>query len=366
MWTEKTAKGYRFIERYQNPLTLKWHRVSVAASSASPQAAKIAHRELDKKIAELTASGRAGKGLTLADLVEHYLADQKRTVKASTYRRNYYAVKGICRILGEDTLVEKITANYIRERMSETEEAAGTLNERLDRLKALLRWGYKNDYIVSIDYLAKVEHFKDTPKRAKIAEKFLEKEELQALLAVMDVPQWRLLAAFLALSGLRAGEAVALTRSDVSGAAIIVNKTYDPLNKIITSPKTATSNRSVSIQPELRKVINLALDHSRRRELACGYRSDLLFASTDGSPANTFTFGRYLNRIAPAVTSKRVTPHIFRHTHASLLMEAGVPIETISRRLGHENSKVTREIYLHVTERLKEKDAELIRSVSLL
>ncbi|MFR8313824.1 MAG: hypothetical protein ACLVBP_16545 [Ruminococcus sp.] len=43
------------------------------------------------------------------------------------------------------------------------------------------------------------------------------------------------------------------------------------------------------------------------------------------------------------------------HTHASLLLEQGISIDTISRRLGHENSDVTREIYLHVTKSYRKK-----------
>jgi integrase len=47
-------------------------------------------------------------------------------------------------------------------------------------------------------------------------------------------------------------------------------------------------------------------------------------------------------------------------------MENGIDIDTISRRLGHESSKITREIYLHVTEKLKEKDFERISAIKIL
>ena len=45
------------------------------------------------------------------------------------------------------------------------------------------------------------------------------------------------------------------------------------------------------------------------------------------------------------------------------MMESGVPIDTIQRRLGHESSKVTKEIYLHITEKLKKVDNEKIAQV---
>lgn len=48
------------------------------------------------------------------------------------------------------------------------------------------------------------------------------------------------------------------------------------------------------------------------------------------------------------------------------MMEQGIDMDAISRRLGHSNSKITREIYLHVTEKLREKENERIKSVKLI
>ena len=58
--------------------------------------------------------------------------------------------------------------------------------------------------------------------------------------------------------------------------------------------------------------------------------------------------------------------HTLRHTHASLLIEQGVDIEYISRRLGHKNSRLTREIYIHVTTKMRERENERLREVRLL
>jgi len=55
-----------------------------------------------------------------------------------------------------------------------------------------------------------------------------------------------------------------------------------------------------------------------------------------------------------------------RHTHVALMAEQFIPLEVISRRLGHANSKITREIYFHVTDKMKEHDNQLIRSVKIL
>ena len=76
--------------------------------------------------------------------------------------------------------------------------------------------------------------------------------------------------------------------------------------------------------------------------------------------------GRIQSEYALRLIGRDITPHILRHTPASLLMEQGIDIDTISRRLGHSNSRVTREIYLHVTKKLKEKENARLKNIKLL
>ena len=55
-----------------------------------------------------------------------------------------------------------------------------------------------------------------------------------------------------------------------------------------------------------------------------------------------------------------------RHTHVALMAEQRIPLDVISRRIGHANSKVTREIYFHVTKKMKERDNQLVQAVKIL
>ena len=59
------------------------------------------------------------------------------------------------------------------------------------------------------------------------------------------------------------------------------------------------------------------------------------------------------------VLKKHIHCHLFRHTHVSLLAEAGVPLEVIQERLGHSTDITTRRIYLHITEKQKESAANI-------
>ena len=54
------------------------------------------------------------------------------------------------------------------------------------------------------------------------------------------------------------------------------------------------------------------------------------------------------------------------HNHASLLLEQEVDVDTISRRLGHADSKITKEIYLHITKKKQEQENSKIKEIQLL
>ena len=56
--------------------------------------------------------------------------------------------------------------------------------------------------------------------------------------------------------------------------------------------------------------------------------------------------------------------HSLRHTHASLCIDKGIPIEYISKRLGHEDTKVTQRIYIHKTEAGQKKEFDLFKNIT--
>src|SRR5699024_5254505 len=66
-----------------------------------------------------------------------------------------------------------------------------------------------------------------------------------------------------------------------------------------------------------------------------------------------------LNEVCFKNQLKGITVHGFRHTHASLLFEAGVPMKDVKERLGHSNISTTMDIYTHVTSDSKNQSAEL-------
>lgn len=369
MWIEQTKSGkFKFVEQYTDYMTGKKKRASVTMEKNTTATRRIASETLVHMIDERQNKPPKMQELTLFEVVERYRAYQIMTVKASTYVRNYHQCNSIMKILGKDVLVNHLTANYLKEQFLKTGESPNTLNERRIRFIALLNWAYEHDYIQDISFIQKFKPFKTQVAKEKSQERYLEQRELTTLIGSMTVQKWQLFTEFLSLSGLRIGEAVALKASDIDFETnvIHVNKTYDANNKLVSSPKTPCSIRDVYIQPELKPVCRKLLLNTKMESLGYGFRTDLFICNKQGSYINPFSYNKYLRETAQRVLGRRITAHALRHTHASLLMAGGIDIETIARRLGHENSRITRDIYLHVTEKLIEKDNEQIKRIRMM
>lgn len=88
-----------------------------------------------------------------------------------------------------------------------------------------------------------------------------------------------------------------------------------------------------------------------------------------------FISGPIYNSTANAILERRcvkagvpiISVHGLRHTHASLLLFAGVSIASVARRLGHASINTTQKTYLHIIQELENKDVDLVmRSLSSL
>ena len=365
------ANNTRYNERFKDPLTGKQIILSVTLQGDKDTASKrrLAMSELEKKFSEKTkAAGQ--EPLTLKEVFERYKLYQEQTVKTSTRKRNNIDIGTVIGLLGEDSIVDNLTVGYIREKLLAKTTKSVTLNEYIGRFKAMIRWAYDSEYISNRAIIDKLKRFKVNKDEdvIKPEDKYFEEDQLEAVLSYMEnsQEQWYLLSKFLVLSGLRIGEAMALTKSDISNLEITVNKTYDYISKETHDPKTACSNREVYIQPELVEVIKQIKRYHRNIDILTGARSPLLFHDQKGEHISYGAYNKYIRETTLKVIGERRTPHSFRHTHASLLFAEGMSIDQISRRLGHENSKITRQIYLHIVEKIREKDREALQKVTLL
>ena len=366
MWIEQRGDKYLAVERYTDFLTGKQKRVSVMIDKNTQQARNKAQKILQSKIEAIRQQDPEPQAVTLDQLRKDYIAYQTRIYKASTVHRNDNILTIVNGIIGSDTLCARLSAGTIMKALLDTGKGNTTINTYLTRLKAMLRWGYQNDMCPEI--AGKLKKLPDASEREKIQDKFLEKNELKQLLAGLTEEHWKRLTEFLALSGLRIGEAMALRYSDLDtkNRLIYVRQTYAQVVKGTTTPKTTDSVRDVYMQDQLLKLCRKLLTGAKRRALEYGYQSDLVFADIDGNYISYDAYEKYLRENGERILNRKLTSHVMRHTMTSLFAEAGVPLDVISRRLGHHDSKITRDIYYHVTKTQRKKDHDAVRRISIL
>ena len=357
MW--KTNNGF-VQERITDPSTGLQRIISVKIKGNGMKAEQAAYSRLKEKI-EHAQDNR----IKLSGAIEIYTKDIERNLKASSVRKASIELNSMYSIIG-DAYMDNLTAGYIRKKLSESGKENRTLNGYLKIFKTFWMWCYRNDLVQSREVADKLAPFQDTPKRDRIQDKYLEPWEVNKLLAAMTEKRHNLIFRFTLLSGLRIGEFIALNNTDVWGKYIRVNKTYDANNKVVTTAKTYSSTREVFIQDELREVIEEIHEYTQKQKEICGYESDLFFPNENGGYFFYDTYAKYLREVSERVLNRRITPHYTRHSHTSMLAAAGYPLDAISARLGHEDSKITKEIYFHRMEELKEKENQMLNKISLI
>lgn len=198
-------------------------------------------------------------------------------------------------------------------------------------------------------------------QRAKKA-KYLNQFELHTLLASLNLKQgvsWDWLILLVAKTGMRFSEALAITPNDFdfTHQILSVNKTWDYKGKNGFQPtKNKSSIRKIQIDWQL--IVQFS-------ELIKGLPPESpIFVKwyVYNSTANDVLKRKCLENHIPVISI-----HGLRHTHASLLLYAGVSIASVARRLGHSSINTTQKTYLHIIQELENKDIDLVmRALSSL
>ena len=199
--------------------------------------------------------------------------------------------------------------------------------------------------------------------------KFIDKEDLKAFLDHMEALSStaynyyydNVLYKLLLATGCRYGEAIALNWSDIdfNNATISISKTYNRAVKQIGTPKSKAGNRVISIDNKTILMLKQYQNRQRQAFLEVGAPAPfVVFATTISQYPNSENRTRSLRCRCKELGIKPFTFHAFRHTHASLLLNAGITYKELQHRLGHSNITMTLDAYSHLSKD-KEKEAVL-------
>lgn len=186
--------------------------------------------------------------------------------------------------------------------------------------------------------------------------KFLNQHEMQSLLNVLVLDEgvnWDYFILLISKTGLRFAEALALTPNDFDFAHQYLNisKTWDYKagNPGFAPTKNKSSVRKVQL--DWQTVIQFS-------QLTKNLPEDQpIFVTTK---VYNDTVNHFLERLCKKAEVPVISIHGLRHTHASLLLYAGVSIASVARRLGHSNMTTTQQTYLHVIQELENQDNDKV------
>lgn len=215
----------------------------------------------------------------------------------------------------------------------------------------------------------------DLPKATKPDSVALTESELNQLLACAEKPSawakergvisaqpWFAPAVwFAAFTGARRGETLSVRWSDLDllkGTVNICRSLTETKSGLIFKAPKSGKSRLITISQSLVDVLlcHRALQEVERTTFGQTYQDqDLVFAKPDGTPVLPWSFTASFRYLVERAGVQRIRLHDLRDTHASLLAKAGVPIEVISKRLGHSDISITAERYLHI---YMDRDAE--------
>lgn len=216
-----------------------------------------------------------------------------------------------------------------------------------------------------------------TPKVSGTKKKigFFEADELKQFLSYVEALDPNKLYTFfrlLAYSGMRKGEAYALTWDDIDfekNKISITKSLSRGENKTVyvSPPKNPTSVRIISMDKSTMNILKRWKNTQKQLLMMLGHptsKKDQILFSTDKNEYYKPTIDAnwlrniYKQEIVPT-DFKRISTHGLRHTHASLLFEAGASFKAVQERLGHADIATTMNIYTHVTKKVSDGTGDL-------
>jgi integrase/recombinase XerD len=185
----------------------------------------------------------------------------------------------------------------------------------------------------------------EQPKIGRKLPEILTIEEIDALLAVIDLSKNeghrnRAIIETLYSCGLRVSELINLRFSDLyfdEGFIRVIGK--------------GNKERLVPVSPQVQKEIELYNNHIRRHQEITKGHENIVFLNRRGSQLTRVMIFTIIKELAKSIGLKKtISPHTFRHSFATHLIEGGANLRAIQDMLGHE-SITTTEIYTHLDQR---------------
>ena len=343
------------------------------------QKTKLVYGSNEAKITEMTLQNEVRtkdtvQRLTVQQLFEEYIRHKKNEVRTTTVEKSKSILeREVLPKLGGISL-EKLNLPVLQSWKSEIADRKLSVTSKKNiygEFRTMLNYAVKMEYIPR-NPLNLIGNFKEvyfekpqdklhyyTPEQFKLY-------IAQACKDCRSLNDWGFYVFFniAFYTGMRKGEINALKWSDIEGNVIHVRRSVAQKIKgkkiVETPPKNKTSYRDVQIPSVL---IQILKEHKDRHKTAKGFSEDFRVCGGPSCLSDTAISNKNIS-FATQAGLPVIRIHDFRHSHASLLVNHGINIQEVARRLGHSKVEITWNTYSHLYPKEEDRALEVLESLN--
>ncbi|MDP8931089.1 MAG: site-specific integrase [Actinomycetota bacterium] len=343
------------------------------AGFASEKDAKRAERELLEKVAADRVVDRSGQ--TVAAVLDrwlHAVRPRLATKTAHEWRRAFdrYVIPRVGHVEVQQLTSAHLSALY-SDLLTSGGRDGGPLSATTVRaihtrmrsaLKDAVRWRLL-DRNPAED--ADPPAYRQTTQARRRAMRTWSEDELRRFLEATTGHRWHVLWEVAAATGLRRSELLGLRWRDLDGGLLAVRQTLvekDDGWELVETTKSVGSSRTIPLDRRTVAVLRAHAKTQKEWQLRAGPAWEdggLVFTDELGRPLSPPAVTQAFRRACEAAGVPRVRFHDVRHTHATLMLRAGVNPKVVSERLGHSSVAFTLDTYAHVIPGMGEEAVEL-------
>ncbi len=352
--------------KLEKRITINGQRKSIYGNSQK----EIEEKEQKLRQEIQNGSYTVNKKLTLNQYFDEWIKRKQLDTKGNT-RRQYISFFNthISPALGKRKIAEIERREIIRfQEQLATKVNPNSVNTIMRTLKTIFNDAVKDDIIVKSPALG-IRNIKPQEKASETYHRALTEKEQALFMQELKENYYYNFIALLLCTGMRLGEAAALTWQDIDrkNNVIHISKTItrsETGEVIVGSPKSSTSNRIIPMNETIKAI----LQNQKQEQSRVYYFNKTVFTTVYGQIVTSKAVNRAIDETLVKMGNKghtieRFTAHALRDTFATRFIEQGGSPQTLKTILGHSSLAITMDLYSHVLPNTKQKEMDNLHIV---